>query len=65
MTILKSLCDEVAEFGIVELDNNLSAYVLDLLVTTVMPAPLFSNRLKVMSDRSPCLFASLEPVALI
>ena len=65
MTILKSLRDKVPELSIVELDNNLPTDVFDLLMTAVVPAPLLSNRLKVMGDRPPSLFASLEPVALI
>ena len=65
MTILKSLCDEIPKFGIVELDNNLPTNVLDLLMTAVVPTPLLSNRLKVMGDRPPSLLSSLKTITLI
>ena len=65
MTILKSFRDKVPELGIVELDNNLPTDVLDLLMTAVVPAPLLSNRLKVMGDRPPSLLSGLKTITLI
>ena len=49
---------------VIEFNHDLTAYILYLLMTLVVPAPLFSYYLQVVGDRAPCLFAGLEAVAL-
>ena len=59
MTVLECLRNGIAEFGAIKLDDDLSSNILDLLMTPVIPAPLFANCLQIMGDRTPGLLASL------
>ena len=59
VAVLKGLCDEVPQFSIVELDNNLTSNVLNLLVASVLPSTQFSYRLEVMGYGAPGFLSSL------
>ena len=59
VSIVEDVRDSLPQSSVLELNHNLTGYILYLLMTTVIPTALFSDHFQVMGNRPPSLFASL------
>ncbi len=64
MAIVKYIRDGETQLCVAKLSHDLAADVLDLLMASVMPAPLLCDCFQVVGDCTPGFLTGLQAVAL-